>query len=109
LKIWNQPTLEDLAKIPKLYATESIPAKDKLIYEHFFIARSDWYIAEFDGRDIMFGYAILNEDFQNAEWGYVSYQELRDINVRGFQVERDMDWYAKKAGLVFKIVMSGGV
>ena len=84
--------------------------KDKIIYEHFFIFSSDWYIAEYDPRSqVMFGYAILNEDYQNSEWGYIPFDELRDIAVRGFQVDRDMDWYPKKAGLVEKIVRGGGI
>ena len=47
--MWNQPTEVELAKIPRLYATENVPAKDKIIHMHFFLASSDWYIAEFYG------------------------------------------------------------
>ena len=108
--ILNEPNEEELKRIPKLYETDSIHLKDKLIYEHFFIFSSDWYIAEYDPKDkIMFGFAILNDDYQNAEWGYVSYEELRDLKVYGFEVERDMDWYPKKAGLIDRIVKAGGV
>ena len=70
IKLWNEPTLEELAQIPPLYSTDKIPAQDKIIYEHFFIFSSDWYIAEYDPRSrIFFGYVILQDDFQNAEWG----------------------------------------
>ena len=87
-KIWNQPTQQVLERIPKLYATEETALKDKLIYEHFFIFSSDWYIAEYDPKEeIMFGFAILNNDFQNAEWKYISYSELSDLNVSGFEIE----------------------
>jgi len=57
----------------------------------------------------MFGYAILNADYHNAEWGYVDYQELHDLNVHGYEVERDMDWYVRRAGLIEKIVESNGI
>jgi len=80
-----------------------------LIYEHLFIFSSDWYIAEYDGKDIMFGYAILNGDYQNAEWGYISYIELRDLKVSGFEVEREKDWKIKKASEIERIVESNGV
>ena len=84
--------------------------KDKIIHEHFFIFNSDWYIAEYDPKNkIMFGYAILNGDYQNAEWGYIDYNELRDLNVKGFEIDRDKYWEPKKAGLVEKIVNSGGL
>ena len=57
----------------------------------------------------MFGYAILNEDYQNAEWGYIDYKELLELNVKGFEIERDLYWKVRKAGLVDKIVKGGGM
>ena len=65
--MYNTPTTDRLSKIPKLYETEHIPLQDKLIHLHFFIGGCDWYIAEFDGEDLFWGFAILNDDFQNAE------------------------------------------
>ncbi len=47
--MWNEPSKERLSRIPKLYATEHSPLKDKIVYLHFFIGGCDWYIAEFDG------------------------------------------------------------
>jgi hypothetical protein len=46
VNMWNEPTKERLAKIPKLYETEDIPLQDKKIHLHFFIWGSDWYICE---------------------------------------------------------------
>ena len=107
---WNEPTLEELARIPALYSTEPGPAKDKIIHEHFFMFSCDWYIAEYSPQSkIMFGYAILNEDYQNAEWGYVDYNELRELNIRGVEVDRDLDWYPRKASTIDKIVRGGGI
>ena len=83
--MWNKPTKERLNRIPRLYETESIDLKDKTIHLHFFIGASDWYIAEYDGDDLFFGYAILNDDIQNAEWGYISFTELREINISGIE------------------------
>jgi len=75
--MWNIPSKERLAKIPKLYETEHIPLKDKLIYLHFFIGHCDWYVSEYDpGDDLFWGYANLgNHDF--AEWGYISFDEVK--------------------------------
>jgi hypothetical protein len=81
--MWNTPTTDRLSKIPRLYETEHIPLQDKLIHLHFFIGGCDWYIAEFDGEDLFWGFAILNDDFQNAEWGYISFSELKSIKVGG--------------------------
>jgi hypothetical protein len=77
--MWNEPNEERLAAIPPLYESESIPLKEKTIHLHFFIGGCDWYIAEYDDDDLFFEYAILN-DMQNAEWGYVSFSELKSIN-----------------------------
>lgn len=82
--MWNIPTQERLEKIPKLYETEKIPLKEKDVYLHFFIGGCDWYIVEYDKKnEIFFGYAIINGDFMNAEWGYISFIELRNLNMAG--------------------------
>ena len=78
----NIPTAKRLSKIPKLYATENIPAEEKMIHLHFFIGNCDWFISEFDGDDTLFGFAVLGGDWQNAEWGYISFSELKDLRVR---------------------------
>ena len=49
--MWNEPTKERLAKIPKLYETENIARKDKPVFLHFFLGSADWYICEADGED----------------------------------------------------------
>lgn len=82
--MWNEPSKERLAKIPKLYETETISLPDKLIYLHFFIAACDWYIAEYDDKDLFWGYAILNGDQVNAEWGYISFSEMKAIKINGW-------------------------
>ncbi len=69
--MWNKPNKEQFAAIPRLYTTEKIGSKDKIVHLHFFIGGCDWYVAEFDGEELFFGYANLN-DAQNAEWGYFS-------------------------------------
>jgi hypothetical protein len=102
--VWNRPTQEELATLPRLYATEGVPAKDKPIYLHFFLSACDWYAAEFDGEDTFFGFAILNSDHQNSEWGYFSLQELAAIKVSGWlEVDRDLGWQVRPAGLVPEI------
>ncbi len=92
--MWNTPTEEELAKIPRLYETENIPLRDKIIHLHFFIGGCDWYIAEYSPEeDLFWGYAILNGDTENAEWGYISFKELRELVVGpGIEVDRDLHW-----------------
>ena len=57
----------------------------------------------------MFGFVILFNNYQNAEWGYIDYKELKDLNIKCFEVERDLNWEPKRAGLVDRIVEGGGV
>ena len=109
--MWNIPTEKRLAKIPKLYETEHDTLKDKLIYLHFFIGGCDWYIAEFDGQDIFFGFAILNNDLQNAEWGYVSFRELREITIQEWlEIDCGLEeiWQIRKASEIEKIRIAHG-
>lgn len=98
--MWNTPTRERLKRIPALYETEKTPLEDKLIHLHFFIGGCDWYIAEYDGRDLFFGFAILNGDLQNAEWGYISFRELRALKLRNLlevDCETEEVWRVQKA------------
>ena len=97
--MWNTPTEEELAKIPRLSETENIPLRDKSIHLHFFIGGCDWFIAENSPEEDLFcGYAILNGDTENAEWGYISFKELQKLVVGpGIEVDRDLDWEPKPA------------
>jgi len=109
--MWNEPTRERLAKTPKLYETEDIPAKEKLIHLHFFIGGCDWYICETDGEDIMFGFCILNNDYDMAEWGYVSLSELRSIKVDGWcEVDCELEEHfpVTKAKFIEKVRIAQG-
>lgn len=109
--MWNIPTRRRLGVIPRLFETERVSLKDKLIYLHFFIGGCDWYIAEYDGEDLFWGFAILNNDLQNAEWGYISFSELKGIKVNGwFEVDCETQdvWRVCKASEIEKIRIANG-
>ena len=108
--MWNEPTKERLAKIPRLYGTEHIPLKDKLIHLHFFIGGCDWYVAEYDREDIFFGFAILNNDYQMAEWGYVSFSELKSIKIGWLEIDCELEsiWLPKRSVEIDKIRTAHG-
>lgn len=104
-RMWNEPTLEQLKRLPRLYSTDTTRWQDKLIYEHFFIGGCDWYAAEFGEREqTFFGYAILNDDLDNSEWGYFALNEMRSVRVRGIEIDRDLHWTVRKASEVDRIV-----
>ena len=97
--MWNIPTQQQLNKIPRLSETEHIPLEDKLIYLHFFLGDCDWYIAEYDGEDLFWGFAHLGDD-QCAEWGYISFAELKSIKLNGWlevDCELEEHWKVKRA------------
>jgi hypothetical protein len=92
------PTADEAASIPRVYATEHIPLNEKVLYLHYFTAACDWWIAEYDpecGR--AFGYACLNGDARNAEWGAIDLTELEAVRVGPVMVERDLHWVPKLA------------
>lgn len=97
--MWNEPTKERLAQLPRLYGTEDVKLEDKLIYLHFFMGGCDWFIAEYDGDDLFFGYAILGGDHVNAEWGYIVFSELRELKLGFVEVDCELDkfWEVKAA------------
>ena len=103
--MWNVPSKERLERIPRLYETENISCKDKLIHLHFFISGCDWYVAEYDGEELFFGYAIL-WDHRYAEWGYFSLAEMKDIKIDGWleiDCETEESWTVRKASEIENI------
>lgn len=102
--MWNEPTIEELNKLPKIAEVEYQDIKDVPIYMHFFFGGCDWYIAEFDGTDLLYGFAILHNDFQNAEWGYSSFAEMKELNVGWLELDRDLHWEVRPSGKVQRII-----
>ena len=97
--MWNTPTEDRLSKIPRLYETEHVPLQE------------NWHVAEFDGKDLFWGFAILNDDLQNAEWGYISFNELRSIRVSGWlEIDCTLEefWQVRKASAIEKIRKAHG-
>ena len=93
--MWNTPTKDRLAQIPKLYETEHIPLQEKLIHLHFFLGGNDWFIVEHDGGDLLWGFVVLNGDLQMSEWGYISFSDLKDINIGGLEIDCEIAEYWK--------------
>lgn len=82
--------------IPKLYADEEIPLKDKIIYAHYMapLLNFDWFVYEYDHETkTFFGFANLNNE-EFAELGYFTLQEFEEINKEhGFNlIERDVSF-----------------
>lgn len=103
--MWNEPTREELARLPALYTTENTPWEQTVIHQHYFLGGCDWYMAEYSPDERLFyGFAILNNDLHNAEWGYMSFDELRDLRILGLEIDRDLHWRTRPASEVEKIV-----
>jgi len=99
--MWNKPTDAELKAIPPLYSTESTPLKEKVIHMHFFIGGCDWYAVEYGVEDqLFFGFAILNNDLEMAEWGYFSLKELAELRSSFVEVDRDLHWMPVQAQAV---------
>jgi hypothetical protein len=48
----------------------------------YFVEACDWYICEWDKEeDLFFGYAILNNDLPNSEWGYMNRAEIVNFEI----------------------------
>ncbi len=73
---------------PDYYQNVALPSL------HYFNGSSDWYIYEWNEKEkIFFGYAILNGDLMNAEFGYVGMDEL--FANYGFGRTVEMDFHFK--------------
>ena len=59
---------------------------------HYFIGSSDWYVSEVDEDNMGFGFAIVNGDTQNAEYGYIDLNEVTTLTLNGF-IQTELDIY----------------
>ena len=66
-----------LEKCPNLYKTEKL--KEHPVIFHYFFKLTHFYICEYDRKDLLFGYTILNGDLENSEWGFSSLSEITSI------------------------------
>lgn len=107
--MWNKPSVNELDKLPRFYSTEEVPFKEKLIVMHFFMGGSDWFAAEYDPEEqTFFGFVILNQDYDMAEWGYFSLQELSELKVSYLEVDRDLHWTPTQAQNIAAICKAEG-
>jgi hypothetical protein len=111
--MWNEPSKKRLNQLPSLYETEDTPLQQKEVWLHFFIGGCDWWAVEFDhdGGDLFFGFVVLNNSYENSEWGYFSLSEMRSIKVSGF-LEIDCElpeyWEVRPASQVNDICLAQG-
>jgi hypothetical protein len=63
--------------IPAIGATDGMKEHPAML--HYFCGGTDIFICEYDGKDQMFGFTILNGDYEMAEFGYISLSEIRRI------------------------------
>ena len=104
--MWNIPSQERLDRIPRLYANRINTIRKQTGVSAFFYWRQQLVMCEFDGNDLFFGYAILNGDNPNAEWGYFSFSELEDISINGIEVdcEHESLWPPKPVSEIPRIM-----
>ena len=76
----SEPPQALLDQLPRLYQTEKTEIEETIIRAHFFIGACDWWVAEFDGEDLFFGYVNLGDPI-NAEWGYFKLSALRATQI----------------------------
>ncbi len=66
--------------IPQLGGTDGLTGRHPLSL-HYFCGGHDWYITEWDREDTLYGYVILNGDYEMSEWGYVSLSEILSLEI----------------------------
>lgn len=88
---------KQVMSVPALGATENLESNEKMVILHYFYAGSDWYIFEM-GDGLFFGYTILNNDLDMAEYGYISIEELTNTN----KIELDFYWTPRTLDQVLK-------
>lgn len=89
-----------LQKLPALYAQDG-KGYDSIVYAHYFVGGTDIFVTEREG-DELFGYTILNGDYEMSEFGYSNLCELKGIRV----LNLDFYWEPKTLREALKDISS---
>lgn len=78
------------AQLPKLYATEKVLIGDKVAYARYFFPAGAYtaYLLEYDPKERI-GFGVVTTGYE-WELGYISLDEMEDINIHGLKMERDL-------------------
>lgn len=69
--------------------------KNSVVYLHYFSGGTDWYVTELDKKSgRMFGYVVLNQDWDMSEFGYIDKNFLIKNNIPLMQ-KPELDFYWK--------------
>lgn len=82
------------AALPPLGAQDGA-GLDATVHVKFFspLGRYTFYVTEFDGEDILYGYVLSPLGDDCDEWGEASFREIAEAFVRGIPaIERDCYW-----------------
>lgn len=67
---------KQISTTPMLYEQDG-KGMDATVHLHYFFGASDWFITEVNPNEkLAFGYVCLNGDWEMAEFGYISIDEL---------------------------------
>lgn len=89
------PTQEERKRTPLIGTQDELPLADHVVHFKYFCPWNQWtwYVFEYDGDDMCFGYVIGFE----KEVGYFTLSELREVSgPGGLRIERDIHWTPKK-------------
>lgn len=90
---------DHMAGMPALHETKDVPVREKDIYFRLLTMRSEYYVAEWDGQDIMLCFVIKDRDYETAGWAWVSLDALLDQG----KVVHDPTWVITSADEISKI------
>ena len=95
--MWNEPTIEELSKLPSIAEIRRQNAGDRLIYMHFTGYHKDWYIAGFDPESqMLYGCVATRRPRGELAWGsrelsyFFNYRE--PTGQGAVELTRNMSW-----------------
>ena len=100
--MWNDPPIEKLMQLPKIYESEQIPYPNKLVHMHMQLGSDEFYAAEYDGEGIFFGYTFSYED-GHVELGNLSIDDMKLMGGTGY----DPEWHLVLARQIPQLFLWG--
>lgn len=74
----------DVENAPKINETDGLE-EHRIVLRYFHPSGTQSFVTEIGNDGDAFGFQCLNDDWDNAEWGYINLDELK--NIRGMEVD----------------------
>lgn len=102
--IWIETTVLEknhFKDVPGIYEQQELPWQERKIYLYLRLGGYHWFVAGYDGNDVLYGFEAYTSDQDYGEWKYFSLNTLlKKFDGTDYRTRFNMGWEPRKAGKI---------